>query len=347
LWLPGGRSSTMASRYAAEEERQAILVYLEQTGGELEGVSLELLGKGRQLADQAGWSLGGLILGHGVGDLARQAIEHGADEVWLADHPLLADFTVEASTRVTFAALMEGRPSVFLAGATPDGRDLAGRLAVRLRTGLNADCTDLRLDPQRGVLTSEVTGFGGGVLALLEMPSHRPQMATVRPGVFPPADPDPKRNGKVIELPVDLTAEMIRTRVVERVVGRSVDLTQATVLVCGGRGVAGDFGMLEELARLLGGEVGATRPPVDERQVERERQVGQTGVVCRPKVAFACGISGAFHFVVGIQNAGTVVAINTDPEAPIFEFSDYCVVGDASRIVPALVQALQEEGEHA
>jgi electron transfer flavoprotein alpha subunit len=339
----------VASRYTAEEQRQAIWVYLEQTGGELEGVSLELLGKGRQLADEAGWSLAGLICGHEVGHLARQAFMYGADEVWLADHPLLTDFTVEASAHVTFGALMEGKPSVFLAGATPNGRDLAGRLAVRLRTGLNADCTDLRLDPQRGVLTSEVTGFGGGVLALLEMPNHRPQMATVRPGVFPPADADPDRTGKVIEVLVDLTPEMIRTRIVERVVGKSVDLTQAPVLVCGGRGVAGDFGMLEELARVLGGEVGGTRPAVDERQVGRERQVGQTGVVCRPKVAFACGISGAFHFVVGIQNAGTVVAINSDPEAPIFEFSDYCIVGDASKVVPALVQTLQQEreGTHA
>lgn len=332
----------VASRYTVEEQRQAIWVYLEQTSGELERISLELLSKGRQLADRAGWPLAGLICGHQVRRLAQQALAHGADEVWLADHLLLADFAVETFAQATFAALMQGRPSVFLVGGTPNGRDLAGRLAVRLRTGLNADCTNLRLDPRTGILTSEITGFGGGVLALLEMPNHRPQMATVRPGVFAPADADPGRTGRVIELPLDLSPEILRTGRVKRVVGRGVDLTQASVLVCGGRGVAGDFDMLERLARLLGGEVGATRPPADEGHVERERQVGQTGVVCRPKLAFACGISGASHFVVGIQEADTVVAINTDPEAPIFEFSDYCIVGDASRVVPALVRALQE-----
>ncbi len=331
--------------YTANEEQKAICVYLEQADGKLEGVALELLGKARLLADEAGWSLAGLVCGSDVGHLTELAVTHGADEVWLAEHPLLADFTVEAYTHMACSALMRGRPSVFLAGATPNGRDLAGRLAVRLRTGLNADCTDLRLDVERGVLVSEVTGFGGGVLALLEMPDHRPQMATVRSGVFPVGEPDPRRTGRVVEMPVELSAEVMRTKVVERVRGQRVDLTQAPALICGGRGIDGDFSMLEKLANLLGGEVGATRPPVDEGLVDRERQVGQTGVVCRPKVAFACGISGAFHFVVGIQNAGTVVAINSDPEAPIFEFSDYCVVGDVSSVVPALIEAMERERE--
>jgi electron transfer flavoprotein alpha subunit len=331
-----------ASRYTVEEQHQAIWVYLEQAGGEFERVSLELLGKGRQLADEAGWPLIGLVFGHEVRHLAQQALAYGADEVWLADHPLLADFAVETYALATFTALMQARPSVFLVGATLNGRDLAGRLAVRLRTGLNADCTDLRLDPRTGILTSEVTGFGGGVLALLEIPNHRPQMATVRPGVFAAADADPRRTGKVHEVPLHLSQDVLRTTRIERVVDREVDLTQASVLVCGGRGVAGNLEMLEELARLMGGEVGATRPLADEGRVGRERQVGQTGVVCRPKLAFACGVSGAFHFVVGIQGAGTVVAINSDAEAPIFDYSDYCIIGDASRIVPEMVRALQE-----
>jgi electron transfer flavoprotein alpha subunit len=334
-----------ASIYTAEEERKTICVYLEHTDDTLEGVAVELLGKARLLADQAGWSLAGLVCGNEVGHLTGLAIAHGADEVWLAEHPLLAEFTVDAFAQVAFSALMQGKPSVFLAGATPNGRDLAGRLAVRLRTGLNADCTDLRFDTTRGVLVSEVTGFGGGVLALLEMPDHRPQMATVRAGVFPAGEPDSRRTGRVIQVPIDLHAEAIHTKVIERVLGQRVDLTQAGNLVCGGRGVNGDFSTLERLAQLVGGEVGATRPPVDEGLVGRERQVGQTGVVCRPKVALACGISGAFHFVVGIQNAGTVVAINTDPEAAIFEFSDYCVVGDVSSILPALIEAIERQRE--
>lgn len=335
----------VASLYSIEEEQKAIWVFLEQSNGTLEGVCLELLSKGRQLADLAGWSLTGLLVGHDVANLAKEAFTYGADEVVLAEHPLLDVFTVDAYTHVAFQALTKAKPSVFLLGATPNSRDLVGRLAVRLRTGLNADCTDLRLDPQSGVLVSEVTGFGGGVLALLEMPEHRPQMATVRPGVFPLGEPDHTREGRVTVSPFELTEDMIHTRVVERVIGEGVDLTQVPVLVAGGRGVKGEFDMLRELADLLGGDVGATRPPVDEGHIERERQIGQTGVVCRPKVAIVCGISGAFHFVVGIQDADVVIAINSDPDAPIFEFADYCIVGDAFEVVPTLVAILRSVRE--
>ena len=337
----------VASRYGINEEEKAIWVFLEQTDGVLEGVSLELLSKGRQLADEVDWSLTGLLIGHQIEDLSDEAYTYGADEVWLADHPLLKLFTVDAYTHVTYQALTEAHPSVFLCGATPNGRDLAGRLAVRLKTGLNADCTDLRLDAGTGILTSEVTGFGGGVLALLESPEHRPQMSTVRPGVFPPGEADLNRVGSLIELQVKLEEEMIQTQIIERVVGEGVDLTQASALLCGGRGMDGKFSILEELAELMDGEVGATRPPVDEGHIERDRQVGQTGVVCRPKVALACGISGAFHFVVGIQDADMVVAINTDPDAPIFEYADYCVVGDAFQVVPALIKAYKAAREAA
>jgi electron transfer flavoprotein alpha subunit len=193
----------------------------------------------------------------------------------------------------------------------------------------------------RVVLVSEVSGFGGGVLALIEMADHRPQMATVRPGVFPPAKPDPRRVGEVRQLDFELREDMIHTQVRERVTGVGLDLTQAENLVVGGRGIGGDFGMIKELADLIGGDFGATRPPVDDGHIERERMVGQTGVICRPKVAICCGISGAFHFVVGIQEAETVIAINSDPDAPIFEHADYCIVGDVGEVVPALIEALR------
>jgi electron transfer flavoprotein alpha subunit len=329
------------SVYSVEEESKSIWVYLEQEEGTLEGVSLELLAKGRQMAEQMRWPLAGLLLGHEVSNLSDEALARGADQVWLAEHPLLEHFTIDAYARVAFQAMLEGKPSVFLLGATPNGRDLAARLAVRLRTGLNADCTDLRMEPQEGVLVSEVSGFGGGVLAMIEMRHHRPQMATVRPGVFSPGEPNFSRKGQLIHIPVDLTADMIRTRLIERVSGKGVDLTRAPVLVAGGRGMGGDFAMLDELASLLKGEVGATRPPVDEGHIEREYQVGQTGVVCSPKLALCCGISGAFHFVIGIEKAGTVIAINSDPDAPIFEFSDYCIVEDVHKAIPALIAALQ------
>jgi electron transfer flavoprotein alpha subunit len=339
----------VASLYGVHEEEKVVWVLLEQTDGRLENVSLEILSKGRQLADESNWSLTGLLIGHHVESLAEEAFTYGVDELWLVDHPLLEQFTVDAYTHVAYQALMQGRPSIFLCGATVNGRDLAGRLAVRLKTGLNADCTDLRLNAKSGVLTSEVTGFGGGVLALLESPDHRPQMSTVRPGVFFQGDAIGDRTGKVVEMQVELEKSAIRTRIVERVTGEGVDLTQAPILVCGGRGIAGKFEILEELASLLGGEIGATRPPVDEGHIERERQVGQTGVVCRPKVAFACGISGAFHFLVGIQNADLVVAINSDLKAPIFEHADYGIVGDALKVVPALIKAFQvsKEVSHA
>lgn len=327
------------SLYDASEARNAIWVFLEQEGGDLQRVSLELLSKGRELADEVGWKLAGLLFGDRVRSLAEQAFAYGADEVWLAEHPLLQNFTVEAYTSAAFQAIMEGKPSVFLCGATVNGRDLAGRLAVKLRTGLTADCTHLRMR-EGGILVGEVTGFGGGVLALIETPQHRPQMATVRPGVFPLKPLDTSSTGVIREVSVTIDASQVQTRVVEKVVGRGADITRSPVLVIGGRGIQGRFDLLRQLAQLLGGEVGATRPPVDSGLIERERQVGQTGVVCRPKVAIVCGASGAFQFTVGIQHADTIIAINTDPEAPIFETADYGVVGDALQIVPALIESL-------
>ncbi|MBN1261177.1 MAG: electron transfer flavoprotein subunit alpha/FixB family protein [Anaerolineae bacterium] len=330
------------SLYGVAEETKTIWVYLERDGDTLEGVCLELLARGREMADTLGWSLEGLLLGQNISSLAHAALACGADRVYVVDHPRLADFTSEAATEAAFQAITGRRPSMFLVGVTPNGRDLAGRLAVRLRTGLNADCTDLRVNPETGVLVSEVSGFGGGILALIEMPQRRPQMATVRPGVFVPPEPDPERTGEIIFLDVDLKTTPFRTHVVERSVGEALDLTQAPVLIAGGRGVDGDFDTLRELAGLLDGEVGATRPPVDDGYVERARQIGQTGVVCRPKIAITCGVSGAFHFVVGIQDAETIIAINNDPEAPIFDYADYCIVGDVREIVPALIRELQD-----
>ncbi|HSF81383.1 MAG TPA: electron transfer flavoprotein subunit alpha/FixB family protein [Anaerolineales bacterium] len=333
----------VASLYSPQGESKSIWVFLEQGEGLIEDISLELLARGRQLADQMGWSLEGLLLGQHVAGLAESCIACGADRIWLAEHDLLEHFTIEAYAQAACQALLQERPSVFLLGATPNGRDLAGRLAVRLRTGLNADCTDLRMDAEDGLLVCDVSGFGGGVLAMIEMRQHRPQMATVRPGVFAPLTPDPSRAGEVISLPVDLDPAAIHTRMIERTLGTGLNLTRVPFLVAGGRGVDGDFKTLQQLASLLGGEVGATRPPVDEGHVERERQVGQTGVVCSPKVALCCGISGAFHFVVGIEKAGLVIAINSDPEAPIFDYADYCVIGDVHELLPELIAALRQQ----
>lgn len=328
------------SLYSVEQEEKSIWVFLEQEGDTLANVSLELLAHGRKLADEVDWNLTGVLLGHDIAELADESLTHGADEIMVIEHPLLEFFTVDAYSHAAFEALMAHKPSVFLLGATPNGRDLAGRLAVRLRAGLTADCTDLRMKPD-GILISEVSGFGGGILALIEAQTHRPQMATVRPGVFQISAKDLKHTGRISKMPVEISADIISTKIVERVVGEGLDLSQTEVLVVGGRGVGEHFGMIRELAALLAGDYGATRPPVDEGHVERERQIGQTGVICRPKAALVCGVSGAFHFVVGIQDADIVIAINADPEAAIFDYADYCIVGDVFEILPALMIELQ------
>jgi len=329
------------SLYSVKEETNIILVYIEHYGEKIESVSLEMLSKGRELADQVGWELVGLLLGREVAKLSDVVFAHGADKVIIAEHKLLDYFTVDAYSHAVFQVLQSGLPSIFLLGATANGRDLAGRLAVRLKTGLNADCTDLRLDPATGVLICEVSGFGSGVLALIDIPSHRPQMATVRPGVFSIKQTFGEKKDEVVKFEVDLHKEIIRTRIIKQVIGEEIDLSSVPVLIAGGRGVSGDFNILAKLAELLGGEVGATRPPVDEGYIERERQIGQTGVVCSPKIAICCGISGAFHFVVGIEKADMVISINSDPDAPIFEFSDYCIIGDVETTLPAMIDALE------
>jgi len=335
--------------YDDGQAEPAIWVYLEHAAGRLASVSLELLGKARSLAEQGGLTLSGLLVGQGLDDLADQALAYGPDEVRCLESVHLGDFNLEAFTQAVAADVQNGKPAVLLLGATHDGRDLAGRLAVRLQTGLNADCTDLHLDPGRGVLISEVTGFGGGIIALLECPQQRPQMSTVRPGVFPVPERQTNASGNILRIAVNEPAEEPATIVLEREQHQGVDLTQAEILVCGGRGIDGDFDSLRRLAGLLGGEVGATRPPVDDGYIERERQIGQTGVVCRPKVALCLGISGAFHFVVGIEQADLVIAVNSDPQAPIFEYADYGIVADAQEFIPALLAAFEtyREGVHA
>ncbi len=328
------------SWYAAADAR-GVWVYLEAAGGRLEGVSLELLGAARPLADQLGAELVGVAAGRGLDAVTHAAITHGADAVLVAEDDRLGSYSTEPFARVLTDAVLARRPSILLLGATPDGRDLAGRLAVRLRTGLTADCTGLEIEPGTDVLLGHTTGFGGGVTATIKCPVHRPQMATVRPGVFAPPRPNARRSGRVERLPVTLRRRDTRVHVIERVTQAQVDLTRAKVVVVGGRGVQGDFSLLERLALELGGEVGATRVAVDKGWIDRERQIGQTGYVTRPDLAIVCGASGAMQFTVGIKHAGTVVAINTDPEAAIFEDADYCVVDDFRRVLPPLIERLR------
>ncbi len=333
--------------YTLAEENPSLWVYLEHNEAGLANVSLELLGKARSLADESQSSLTALLIGHSIEELARHAFTYGVDEAVIIEDERLSSFNVEAYTEVATHAILAEKPSMLLVGATHDGRDLAGRLAVRLQTGLNADCTDLLLDPETKLLVSEVTGFGGGIVALLECPSHRPQISTVRPGVFSLPTSDLSREGKIVPMKARMSDESFRTQILEQDHHVAIDLTQAEVLICGGRGIEGDFESLRALADVLNGEVGATRPPVDDGYIERERQVGQTGVVCNPKIALCLGISGAFHFVVGIEKADLVIAVNSDPAAPIFEYADYGIVADANAFLQAFMLALEERREKA
>jgi electron transfer flavoprotein alpha subunit len=325
------------------EQARGLWVHLESEDGRLAGVSLELLGRARILAEQRHDPLTAVLMGDGVAPLAEEASVHGADVVFLAEHRLLDPYTTDLHAKVMTGLILEHKPDILLLAATPNGRDLAGRLAVRLRTGLTADCTDLTLAEASGLLVGEVTGFGQGILATIECPYHRPQMATVRPGVFPRPLSDPARQGEVRRLPVELAEAEQRVRVLRRSTPKGADITQAERLVIGGRGIQGDFALLRRLARLLTADIGASRVAVDHGWVGHDRMVGQTGSVTRPKLAIVCGVSGALQFTVGIQDAQTIVAINSDPEAPIFEGADYCIADDLFQVLPLFIQTLERE----
>jgi len=321
-------------------DANGVWVYLEHEQGRMESVSLELLQQGRALADALQTTLTGVLTGYALGDLPAQAVACGADRVLVAEHPMLQPYTTDPHTKVVEAMVREGRPDILLLGATPDGRDLAGRLAVRLRTGLTADCTGLAIDAERRLLRGDVVGFGGGIVATILCPEHRPQMATVRPGIFAQPEPNPGRSGEIRPFPVELTPDDAPVRVLERSVSDGVDLTRAPAIVAVGRGAHGDLALIEQLARLLDAEIGGTRVAADAGWIGRDRQIGQTGVVTAPKVALCFGISGAIHFTVGIEKAECVVAINTDPEAAIFEHADVCIVDDMFAVLPHLIEEL-------
>ena len=329
------------------DQYHGVWVFAEQRGGKLMDVALELLGEGRRLADQIGTSLGALLLGHDVEGLAGQLISYGADRVYLFDDPALASYTTDAYTEVIHGAIEKEKPEILLLGATHIGRDLGPCLAVRCGTGLTADCTRLEIDPDDKRLLQTRPAFGGNLMATIQCPNHRPQMSTVRPGVMEKCAPDAARQGQVLHMPVDLPADICRTRVLETVrsLREMVKLTDAEVIVSGGRGLgsADGFALVEKLARRLGGVVGASRAAVDAGWIDHVHQVGQTGTTVKPKLYIACGISGAVQHLAGMQDSGYIVAINKNPLAPIFEVADCGLVGDVYQIIPAMLEALDGE----
>ncbi len=325
---------------------RGVWVWVEQEGGRAHPVSWELLGQARKMAQALEVPVSAVVMGSEVETLAGQAIAYGADTVYLADDPTLGVFRLEPYVALLVKLVQEGRPEILLLGATTRGRDLSAAAAADLGTGLAADCTGLEVEPGTRLLRATRPAFGGNVLSTVTVPQKRPQIASVRPRVFELPSPDPNRSGQVMRVPAVLPEEAIPTRVLEvlREEG-GVNLTEAKVIVSGGRGVGGAEGFrpLQELADLLGGAVGASRSAVDQGWISYPHQVGQTGVTVRPDLYIACGISGAIQHVAGMRTSRYIVAINKDPEAPIFQIADYGIVGDLKVIVPALTRALREK----
>jgi electron transfer flavoprotein alpha subunit len=323
-------------------ETPHIWVFLEQRGGVLHDVGLELLGKARELAVTSGSMVAGLLLGARVAPLIDRVIAYGADMVMVAEHPGLEPYRLLPYTAILAQACREHHPAILLFGATSLGVELAPRLAARLKTGLSAHCIDLQL-AENGDLLQLVPGWGGGIVATIRCPQHRPQMATVMPGVMKKIQPS-SRSGQVIFLAVDdLDESGPKVLEVHREEPKMMPLEAAEVVVAGGWGVGGPEGwqLLEKLADLLGGAVGATRPPVDEGWAKEEQMIGQSGKTVKPRLYIAVGISGMSHHVVGMDSSEMVVAINSDPKAPIFEVADICIVGDFREIIPPLLEEIR------
>ncbi len=324
-------------------KKPQVWVFIEQRGGVLHDVGLELLGKARELADASGGSVAALLLGNEVLPLADHLTAHGADFVLVADSPELEPYRLLPYTQLLTEACRSYQPEIFLFGATSLGVELAPRLAARLQTGLSAHCIDLQIDAD-GFLLQMVPGWGGGVVATIKTPGHRPQMATVMPGVMKKPQPAP-RFGEIIHLTLGEKVDTSGPRVLEviRQEVKDLPLETAEVVVAGGFGIGCEAGwqLLEELARLLGGAVGATRPPVDEGWALEEQMIGQSGKTVRPRLYIGVGISGMSHHVVGMDESEFVVAINQDPKALLFEFSDLAIVGDYREIIPPLLNELR------
>jgi len=333
----------LAAKLAAYK---GVWVFVEQTEGEAAKVSWELLGKGRELAENLAVPLSAVVLGEGVDHLGQEAFEYGADQVYLIDAPVFRHYRTESYLKAVYQLVEKYRPEIILMGATGLGRDLAGAVATLVKTGLTADCTGLAIDDKRNLMQTR-PAFGGNIMATIMCDKFRPQMATVRPHVMPMSEKQPGRTGTIVRETCPVREEDILVKVLEIVSDRkkdNVDVAGAELIVSGGRGMMGkeNFAMLKELADELGGVVGASRSAVDAGWMPQERQVGQTGKTVRPKIYIACGISGAIQHLVGMQDSDVIIAINRDKDAPIFEVATYGIVGDLFQVIPAITNRLRD-----
>lgn len=337
-------AAELAARLA---EFSGVWVFVEQAHGNVHPVSWELLGAGRRLADDLGSKLAAVILGHDIEHVIAEAGEYGADESYVIDMPLLADYRTEPYAAGCLHLVRKYRPEIMLMGATTTGRDLSGAIATDLHTGLTADCTGLDIDPESRNLRQTRPAFGGNIMATIVTRAHRPQMATVRPRVMAALPREAGRPVEVIRESFEMAAEQVATNVVEFRPDADTDrpnLQYAEIIVAGGRGLGGPkgFELLKELADALGGVVGASRATVDAGWIGHDHQVGQTGTTVRPKLYVACGISGAIQHLVGMETSDYIVAINNNPDAKIFGVATFGIVGDLYKVIPELVRVAKE-----
>ena len=321
-----------------------VYVFVEQREGVIQNVGLELLGKARELADALNEKVYAMLLGHDLTTQAQECIAYGADTVLRVDAPELATYVTEPYAQAIYQIIRDNKPSIVLIGATTIGRDLGPRLSARVETGLTADCTGLEISEDRDLLMTR-PAFGGNLMATIICKEHRPQMSTVRPGVMRMGQRDDNRKGTIEDVKINFDKSKFRVRVLETVkqTKNLVDITEAHVLISGGRGVgnAEGFDMLRAMANTIGAEVSASRAMVDAGVLGHERQVGQTGKTVRPDLYFAMGISGAIQHLAGMEESEYIIAINKDIFAPIFNVADLGIVGDVRKIVPLLTEKLK------
>ena len=344
----GALAMEVAEKKAAAGSLDAyrgLWVFAEQRGGKVQEVAFELLGEGRVLADKLGVELCAVLLGHQVGSCAATLFEHGADKVYVVDHPALAAYTAEPYAEAMSALIRKHKPEVVLAGATSMGRGFIARVAIQVHAGLTADCTELGVDTDKRLLLQTRPAFGGNIMACIICPDHRPQMATVRPKVFKHPAPVAGRTGQLVEEKLDLKDPVVKVLEIVNAMQNEVNVAGAEFIVTGGRGLGGpdNFKLLAELAEVLGGAaIGASRAAVDAGWISSFHQVGQTGKTVRPKIYVACGVSGQIQHLVGMNSSDMIIAINKDPDAPIFGVADVGIVGDLFQVVPELIKALKK-----
>ena len=336
----------MSPKKDAHGEYEGIWIFIEQRNEKPAPVSLELLGEGRRLAEILGVEITAIILGENLKNQAQELIFYGADAVIVAEDPALRDYRTEVYTTIIVDQVLKEKPEILLIGATCTGRDLAPRVAARLRTGCLADCTELNIDQEMRLIVASKPYFGRNVMADIICPNHKPQIVTVRPGIMELPQQDKSRNGETVYADIKVKEEDVKVKVLDTVRSASdgAGLEEAKKVVAGGMGVgnAEGFAPLQELADLLGAELGATSLPIDQGWISPDRKIGQTGKTVRPHLYIGCGISGAIQHAAGMINAELIVAINKDPNAEIFDFADYGIVGDLHEVVPALIDELKK-----